>query len=1239
MKICCCRLFAFLVALSALGLMAAPDVPRKIIFDTDMVEDYDDVGAMALLHALADEGRCEILAMGTCTRDNSSVAVVELINAFYGRPEIPVGCAKEIGVVGVPGKDPKRPGHQKYVRLAREYAKWVRHPNSNDAPDANAVYRRALASAPDGSVVFCSVGFVTNMRRLLESKPDAVSPLDGKALVAKKVCAWYAMAGSLPNGREYNVEKDAASAKIAFAEWPTPIVVSDFGIGRDTYAGRGVTERDYPYPNPVKDIFSRCLPSRAGAHAPKAWDRDELGHTAWDETTVLAAVFGATRHFDLVHGRMAVDATGRNSWTNDATCAGGCLKAADARGYTLRRVGEIMDAYIARPPACRALGAPTLQVVTTDPLAWLYAHSRAADVPALAEFDVPSNGVADVNVLIDGLDPGLPVEVSAKGADGDEWYRLRAVTVPRNTGRNGFLERTGQVNPYVTRRAPFSVYDVLEPLSSRRIAAPRQIEALRLRYRCEALGAGDHRISLTVRQGDKTLTREVRLRVHAASLPPVGRTSFKYTNWLNLNNMASRHGVAQWSEGHWQMIERYVRCVATARQNMLLVPSSVIFEKDGQGAVGFARARFERLLAICDRAGIWYLEGPHLAGFTAGWSSPTFHPLFSTNLTTSVRGQAELRHLAGIVRQVVETYGLSSRWYQHVADEPSHHNAGEYVKTAETVRSCLPGVRITDAVEKPGFESVVDVPCPKVDMYERRRADFATAREKPWCYTCCVPGGKWMNRLMDGELLKPTLLSWVCTITGVDGFLHWGGNQYQKGQDPFRDPFPSTWKGSNDGNSLPPGDTHVIYPGGDGPWMSARLEATRAGMEDADLLLKLRASDPARAEALVRRIARGFCDYSPDILLYRQLRRELLDALDAALSDPAPRTVLDLPPGEANCRNSEGDFAVLKDGSVLFAYSHYVKGSGGDHDPAYIASRVSKDGGRTWSAKSEKVIENEGGMNVMCASFLRLKDGSLALVYLRKNSEADCRPMMRVSKDEGRTWGAPVKCIADADVGYYVLENCRAERLRSGRIILPMSLHESKNGKIHDWAGKLVCAVSDDDGATWRLSGKAFATCDGKGGRIATQEPGIVQLKDGRLLMYARTDRGRQWFYYSSDDGNCWTKGEPGSLWGPLSPATVKRLSNGDLVAVWNDHEQHPGYAKAGPAWAKGTRRPISIAVSKDEGRTWIHRHTLEDVPDGWYCYFGVVEHKGDLLLGFCAEKMLKHTRLMRVPIDWIYAD
>lgn len=94
-----------ILAMASLSALVLSAEPVKVIFDTDMVSDYDDVGALACLHAFADEGRCEILAMASCTRGNQSVAAVEVLNAFYGRPDIPVGCAKELGVVGVPGGD------------------------------------------------------------------------------------------------------------------------------------------------------------------------------------------------------------------------------------------------------------------------------------------------------------------------------------------------------------------------------------------------------------------------------------------------------------------------------------------------------------------------------------------------------------------------------------------------------------------------------------------------------------------------------------------------------------------------------------------------------------------------------------------------------------------------------------------------------------------------------------------------------------------------------------------------------------------------------------------------------------------------------------------------------------------------------------------------------------------------------------------------------------------------------
>ena len=151
-------LVALMVAAFAVCAFAAESPvrePAKVIFDTDMLTDYDDIGAIAVLHALADAGECEILATVSSTRGNSSVAVCEAVNAWYGRPDIPVGCVRGIGVGGSPETGDGN-GHGKFREIAAKYARFVKHPDSSQAPDALEVYRQVLSAQPDGSVTVCT---------------------------------------------------------------------------------------------------------------------------------------------------------------------------------------------------------------------------------------------------------------------------------------------------------------------------------------------------------------------------------------------------------------------------------------------------------------------------------------------------------------------------------------------------------------------------------------------------------------------------------------------------------------------------------------------------------------------------------------------------------------------------------------------------------------------------------------------------------------------------------------------------------------------------------------------------------------------------------------------------------------------------------------------------------------------------------------------------------------------------
>ena len=327
--------------------------PVKVIFDTDMYTDFDDAGALACLHAMADAGECEILATVANTRDCMSVAMCEIINAYYGRPEIPVGCSREIGRTGSNATHVKR-----YGATVEKYGKWVKHRNSNEAPDANEVYRRILAAQPDQSVVVCSVGFLTNMRRLLETKPDAISPLDGKALVAKKVKLWVAMACKYPDGKEYNSMMDPESSRIAIENWPTPVIFTDFEYGRDCFAGRVLAESGQTG-NPVAEVFAGNIPSRDEIRRDSArYLRSRFGmggRAAWDETAALIAVRGTKLYFNTERGayRM-VGNDGANEWAPDAE-RGPHLRVTEKLAKA--EVAKIIDELMMRIPR-RNMSAP-----------------------------------------------------------------------------------------------------------------------------------------------------------------------------------------------------------------------------------------------------------------------------------------------------------------------------------------------------------------------------------------------------------------------------------------------------------------------------------------------------------------------------------------------------------------------------------------------------------------------------------------------------------------------------------------------------------------------------------------------------------------------------------------------------------------------------------------------------------------------------------------------------------------
>ena len=240
---------------------ASADPPTPIVFDTDMDTDCDDAGALAMLHALADLGEVEILATPVSSRYRWSAPCVAAINGHYGRGGLPVGVPKGEGA-GV-----KR-GSRYARRIAAEYPTTPK--TNDDAPDAVAVYRRALAGQADAGVVVLTVGYLTNLRDLLASGPDGISALSGPDLVARKVRLWVCMGGRYPSHLDPHVfgnfKPDPAAALAVVRDWPTPVVFSGLGTGDDLLTGQTLSRT--PPDNPVRRAYELFLQGKVGRASP-----------------------------------------------------------------------------------------------------------------------------------------------------------------------------------------------------------------------------------------------------------------------------------------------------------------------------------------------------------------------------------------------------------------------------------------------------------------------------------------------------------------------------------------------------------------------------------------------------------------------------------------------------------------------------------------------------------------------------------------------------------------------------------------------------------------------------------------------------------------------------------------------------------------------------------------------------------------------------------------------------------
>ncbi|MGA2623295.1 MAG: DUF4091 domain-containing protein [Bacteroidota bacterium] len=530
-----------------------------------------------------------------------------------------------------------------------------------------------------------------------------------------------------------------------------------------------------------------------------------------------------------------------------------------------------------------------IRVGLFDELRELYPDTRLDKPAGSLSVEAARGTIAGVHLLITGMNQKTAIGFQVTDSNGTplhdaRWYRMIDVYVSENTGIDRATEKfSGMINPFVIRRAPFRIYEALDP-----IVSPLDVDsgttAIRLEVPIDStLKPGKYSYKIRVDIGSMTEMFDFTVRVHRASVPPVSRSTISYINWINLDNVCKDHAVEKWSEPFWEMMQKYAGLMARGRQNTFWFLWQDFFMFDTSGTiVEFRRDRLERYIRTFLNAGFRMIHGAPIAQ-RRDWSSNDM--LLTVNLpdgkevpAVSEEGRRMILEMAGRIVAMMKENQWDNRWLQGVFDEPTDEFVDRYKEIVTLLRSAKPHLPILEATMTVKLSGSINVWCPQVHEYQAQREFFDRRKasgDKVWVYTCLAPGGPWLNRLCDQERLRQVYIGWACAKFDLQGFLHWGLNFH--GDKPFEElvrfhAAPNTF--------LPAGDSHILYPGKDGPLSSQRFEAHRIGMEDYELLAQLKARDTAKALLIIDKVFQAFDRYSKNVDEYRSAKAILLESVD-----------------------------------------------------------------------------------------------------------------------------------------------------------------------------------------------------------------------------------------------------------------------------------------------------------------------------------------------------------------------
>lgn len=408
---------------------------------------------------------------------------------------------------------------------------------------------------------------------------------------------------------------------------------------------------------------------------------------------------------------------------------------------------------------------------------------------------------------------------------------------------------------------------------------------------------GCYRAEVTLKglAGNKpfSFTREIYVKVYPVTIE---KPSLWVTNWFTtaddkMKVFSGGKDIESYSAEYWKMVGELASKLHECYTNVILVSLLQHIEfSEKSGKYSFDYKNFDRFIDVFRQAGaLKMIEGGHIAARAGNWDSnfeayvPEVDKDGNKKLVqypiNSEKASNFYRQFLPSLMSHLQKRGLKDIYVQHIADEPIESNFKSYVEIARFVKDICPDLKIIEACHTHNLENTVDIWVPQLNFYKDGYSFYQErqkAGDEVWFYTCLAPQGNFANRFLELPSIKTRLIHWLNFRYGATGYLHWGFNFWKENSDPYGE---TTTMNLESGNTLPGGDSWIVYPKNGKLYSSIRLEAMRDGIADYTLLQMLAQKEPDLAKELCRQVVFHWTLYDTDGDHFRAIRHQILEKL------------------------------------------------------------------------------------------------------------------------------------------------------------------------------------------------------------------------------------------------------------------------------------------------------------------------------------------------------------------------